>query len=95
MAAMPFWKQGFHRTCNEPFQPRVHCQGSLGDDTVTGFCLSLLKLGSLFPWQRQVYNVPKALGHPDISDAYVVLYLVTTKFHLADKKQEVIYGPSF
>lgn len=98
MAATPSWRQGFHRNCKEAFQPRVHCQGSLGmskNDTVTGFCLSLLILESLFPWQRQVYNVPKALGHHGISDSYVVLYLVTTKFHLADKKQEVIYGPSF
>lgn len=62
---------------------------------MTGCCVSLLKSESLFPWQQQVYNVPEALGHFGISDGYVMLCLVTTKFHLADKKQEVIYGPSF
>lgn len=60
-----------------------------------GCCLSLLKSESLFPWQRQVYNVPEALGHFGISDGYVMLCLVRTKFHFADKKQEVIYGSSF
>ena len=42
-----------------------------------------------------MYKVPKALEHFHLSDDYVILCLVTTNFHVADKKQEVIYGPSF